>query len=123
MNIGERIKTLRHQQNISTKELAAKLDIDISTLTRIENGRITTFRADFLQSVASELDVGISDLFEEKGPSAIQDNKKGQNISVLYQQNQWEKAEKLYESLLVAKDATILLLQEQIKLLKKDSAT
>lgn len=123
MNIGERIKTLRHQQNISTKELAAKLDIDISTLNRIENGRITTFRADFLQSVASELDVGISDLFEEKGPSAIQDNKKGQNISVLYQQNQWEKAEKLYESLLVAKDATILLLQEQIKLLKKDSAT
>lgn len=123
MNIGERIKTLRHQRNISTKELAAMLDIDISTLNRIENGRITTFRADFLQSVASELNVGISDLFEEKGPSAIQDNKKGQNISVLYQQHQWEKAEKLYESLLAAKDEMIVLLQEQIKLLLKNSGT
>ena len=114
MNIGERIKTLRIQQNVSTKELADSLDIDLSTLNRIENGKIATFKPEFLQAVAEKLNVGIADLFEEKGPTAIQHNQQGQNINVLYQKDQWEKAEKLYETLLAAKEEVIRLLQEQL---------
>lgn len=40
MELGYRIKRLRERQGIQAKELAQKLGIDLSTLNRIENGKL-----------------------------------------------------------------------------------
>ena len=91
---------------------------NISTLNRIENGKVATFKPQFLERLAEFLDVDISEFFGTNGNVAIQNNDNGQNINVLNQTSQSEKLEGLYEKLLQAKDVEIQSLKNQIEILK-----
>ena len=122
MILGNKIKSLREKIGITPKDLAAAMDIDISTLNRIENGKVATFKPQFLEKLASYLGVEVSDFFASNGNVAIQNNDKGQNINVLNQTQQNEKLESLYEKLLHAKENEIQLLKEQINILKSSLA-
>jgi transcriptional regulator with XRE-family HTH domain len=118
MILGNKIKSLREKKGITPKNLAAAMDIDISTLNRLENGKVATFKPQFLEKLASYLEVEVSDFFASNVNMAIYDNDKGQNINALSQTKQNEKLETLYEKLLHAKDNEIQLLKEQINILK-----
>jgi transcriptional regulator with XRE-family HTH domain len=122
MIIGNKIRAIREKKGITPKDLAAAMDIDISTLNRIENGKVATFKPQFLEKLASYLGVEVSDFFASNGNVAIQNNDKGQNINVLNQTQQNEKLESLYEKLLHAKENEIQLLKEQINILKSSLA-
>lgn len=119
MVLGHKIRLIREKKGIASKELANALDIDISTLNRIENGKVATFKPQFLEKLAEFLDVDISEFFGTNGNVAIQNNDKGQNINVLNQTQQNEKLEGLYEKLLQAKENEIQSLKEQIVILKE----
>lgn len=56
MKTGELIKQLRSKKGITQEELAAKTDISVRTIQRIENGEVDP-RAYTLQSIAAALDV------------------------------------------------------------------
>ena len=116
MSIGNKIKTLREGKGITPKVFADKIDKDVSTLNRIESGKISTFSPKFLKELADNLGVGIAELFDENSPIAIQHTEKGDNIGVLHQQNktQTEKIE-YYEQLLLSKDEVIKSKDEVIK--------
>lgn len=62
--IGERVKYFREIQNISQKELAIICKMEISNLSRIENGRtnITTYN---LYKICRCLNITLKDIFEE----------------------------------------------------------
>ena len=61
--VGKRIKELREAQNIKQFELAEKLDIEPTNLSKIENG-VYLPREDKLRKIASVLNVEIKDLFD-----------------------------------------------------------
>lgn len=56
MKTGELIKQLRTKKGITQEELAARTDISVRTIQRIENGEVDP-RAFTLQSIASVLEV------------------------------------------------------------------
>lgn len=56
MRIGQRIKDLRLKKGITQEELAARTDISVRTIQRIENGDVDP-RSYTLQSIASVLEV------------------------------------------------------------------
>jgi transcriptional regulator with XRE-family HTH domain len=89
--IGSKIRILRERNKIDPKVFAEKLDIDLSTLNRIENNKISTFKPDFLLKIAKELNSSIGELFDQATNIAVQNNEQGQNINVLNQQAQSEK--------------------------------
>jgi transcriptional regulator with XRE-family HTH domain len=63
MNIGEYIKEKRLQKGMTQEELAAKTDISIRTIQRIENGEVDP-RSYTLQMIAKELDIDFSIFME-----------------------------------------------------------
>lgn len=64
MNIGERIKQLRKEKNLTLRELAKKADISISFLSDIENGRSKP-SLERLKAIAEALDTTVSYLLGE----------------------------------------------------------
>ena len=119
-NLGNKIRTLREKRNISPKDFADRLEIDLSTLNRIENNKISAFKPSFLLKIAELLESNIAELFDQNAPVAIQTNQEGQNINcVNFHITQAEKIEKLCEQLIASKDELIKSLQEQIVLLAK----
>lgn len=67
--IGERIKQIRSEKNISQQDLAAKCNFEKSNLSRLEAGR-TDPKLSTLEKVATGLDVTLSELFNfQKGKS------------------------------------------------------
>ena len=52
--VGERLKTLRTKQNLSVRDLAEKTGINISNISRIENGKISP-TIDVLDKLAKAL--------------------------------------------------------------------
>lgn len=63
--IGDKIKRLRLQLVMSQGQLARAAGIDQPKLSRIENGRTTSFDAEFLRRVAHALGVTVSHLLED----------------------------------------------------------
>ena len=59
---GNNIRRIRFEQNLSQKELAAKLNCSVKHLSSIENGRATP-SLEFVENVASILKVNYSALF------------------------------------------------------------
>ena len=55
--IGERIQGLRELRFLKKRELAERLGISESQLSRIENGKTATVSSDILTGLARELDV------------------------------------------------------------------
>jgi hypothetical protein len=63
-NLGKRIVALRKEKGISQSDLCYSIDIDLSTLSRLERGILNvTFTT--LYKIAKYFDVGINDLFKE----------------------------------------------------------
>lgn len=120
MTLGNNIRTIREKKGITPKDLASALDIDISTLNRIENGKVATFKPQFLEKLAEYLGVEVSVFFSSYGNLNIQNNDKFQNNNLENETLQNEKLELLYEKLLHAKENEIALLKEQINLLKSN---
>lgn len=52
--VGERLKALRSKQNLSVRDLAEKTGINISNISRIENGKISS-TIDVLDRLAQAL--------------------------------------------------------------------
>jgi transcriptional regulator with XRE-family HTH domain len=102
--IGHKIRTLRELHKIDPKVLADRLDIDLSTLNRIENNKIRTFKPDFLLKLAEELHSNIAELFDQASNIAIQNNEQGQNVNVLNQHLQAETREKQSETEILLKE-------------------
>ncbi|WP_132013183.1 helix-turn-helix domain-containing protein [Hydrogenispora ethanolica] len=68
MNIGQRIKQLREQQNMSVSALAKLAGISQPNLWRIENeGQQPTF--DILERIINALGMTLSDFFKDNSPS------------------------------------------------------
>jgi len=63
MTIGEYIKEKRLQMGMTQEELAAKTDISIRTIQRIENGEVDP-RSYTLQMIAKVLDIDFSSFME-----------------------------------------------------------
>ena len=58
-NIGQRIKELREQRDMSQEKLAAILNINKATLSRIENGGTKTVGSDILMTLAECFNVSV----------------------------------------------------------------
>lgn len=73
MNVGERIKQLRKEKNLTLRELAEKADISISFLSDIENGRSNP-SLERLKAIAEALDTTVSYLLGENSTAFIPDD-------------------------------------------------
>lgn len=62
--IGRRLRELRLQKNLTQKELAFIVDVEISQITRIERGIINTSILN-LMKIADALEISISDFLKE----------------------------------------------------------
>lgn len=62
--IGERLQELRLQKNLTQKELAFILDIEISQITRIERGVINTSVLSLMR-ISDALEMSISEFLKE----------------------------------------------------------
>ena len=62
LKIGQRILELRSKNNISQRELCYAIEIDISTLSRLESGKLNvTLRT--LYKIAKHFGIEVKDLF------------------------------------------------------------
>ncbi len=67
--VGQRIKEIRTEKNISQQDLASKCNFEKSNMSRLEAGR-TDPKLSTLKKVASGLGVEINELFDfQKGKS------------------------------------------------------
>lgn len=62
MNIGEKIKKLRKEQNITQKKFAEKAGIPYMTLVKIEQGVSDNPTIKNLKAITDTLDISIDDL-------------------------------------------------------------
>ena len=71
MKIGQKIRALRKQNNMSVDELAKKLNKDRATIYRYENGDIGSLPANILEPLALALNVTPADLLLTENSPAI----------------------------------------------------
>lgn len=62
--IGSRLQELRLQKNLTQKELAFIVDVEISQITRIERGIINTSVLN-LMKIVDALEISMSDFFRD----------------------------------------------------------
>ena len=62
--IGSRLQELRLQKNLTQKELAFMLDVEISQITRIERGIINTSILNLIK-IVDALEISMSDFFKD----------------------------------------------------------
>jgi transcriptional regulator with XRE-family HTH domain len=99
MNIRNNICELREVKHFTLKALASELDVNISTLNRVENGKITQFKPHFLVKLSELLSCTIDELFR------VQVNKEDLPLT----------KEQLYKELIATKDGRIKDLERQLK--------
>lgn len=63
MNIGDNIKVIRERKRMTAKALASELDLDISTLNRVENGIIKQFKPEFIIKICQIFGCTLDELF------------------------------------------------------------
>jgi transcriptional regulator with XRE-family HTH domain len=78
MKTGQLIKELRLKKGITQEDLAAKTDISVRTIQRIESGDVDP-RAYTLQSIAVALDVDFAMLANSESELEAVDDQKGNN--------------------------------------------
>lgn len=61
-NIGEKIKKIRNDQNLTQEELAQKAEISYITLVKIEQGKVENPTMKTLQKIAKALAVSLDEL-------------------------------------------------------------
>ena len=62
VQLGSRIKQIRHEKKMSQVNLAAKCDFEKASMSRIESGK-TNSTILTLRKISDALDVNVSDLF------------------------------------------------------------
>lgn len=86
MTFGERIKELRKAKGFSQRELAGRISIDFSYLSKIENGRMEPPSEEVILRIAEELDANADELIILAGkfPSDLaQELKTVERVNVL----------------------------------------
>jgi transcriptional regulator with XRE-family HTH domain len=63
-NIRERLQQLRLQKNLTQKELAFMVDVEISQITRIERGIINTSVLNLMR-ICDALEISVSEFLKE----------------------------------------------------------
>lgn len=71
--LGERIKELRTEQNMSISELAEKAGVAKSYLSSIERNKQTNPSIQFIEKISDALDVSVNDLLYDAGDVKIED--------------------------------------------------
>ncbi|WP_051966515.1 helix-turn-helix domain-containing protein [Kitasatospora mediocidica] len=66
-DVGERIRTLRHQRGLSQLQLAERIGVDVKTISRAENGHYP-ISVDQLARIAYGLDVPSARLLPDDRP-------------------------------------------------------
>lgn len=64
-SLGENIRKIRNEKEISTEKLGAKIGISSETIFLIERGKTKNPSIDTLQKIASALDVTIDELLKK----------------------------------------------------------
>lgn len=64
ITIGEKIKTLRKEMKLTQKELAHKIGVTASTVTKYENGQLEP-NIEVLNKIATTFNISISTLIED----------------------------------------------------------
>ncbi len=77
-NIGKKVRKLRENKKMSTKELAEKANISAGMISQLERGS-TSGSVETLRKIAKVLDTTLASLFESK-----QDTKKHRNYEALH---------------------------------------
>lgn len=66
MTIGERIRALRKQKKLSSKELATVIGVTPAYLSMLEKGKRTNPTKEVLQKIANTLEIPLDELFREE---------------------------------------------------------
>lgn len=80
MSLGQRLKTLREQRQLSQVELARKAHLTQPALSRIEVGGVKQPRLAVLQRLAEALEVSVGYLLGETGGAGTQEPMLGELI-------------------------------------------
>ena len=62
MTFGERLRQLRHERQMNQRTLAARVGIDFTYLSKLENGRMAPPSADTIVKLAQALDTDADEL-------------------------------------------------------------
>lgn len=73
MTFGQALKELRRSKEVSQRELADRVGVDFSYISKIENNRMPPPAADTIERICRALDVSADDLLAMSGkvPSSI----------------------------------------------------
>jgi transcriptional regulator with XRE-family HTH domain len=61
-DFGDRLRELRHQKGLNQRELADKVDIDFTYLSKIETGKMSPPSQDTIRKLAEVLDADLDEL-------------------------------------------------------------
>ena len=61
--LGEHLRRAREAQKLSTRQVAERAGVDMSTVVRIENGAFATPRLETVKALAEALDIPISNVY------------------------------------------------------------
>lgn len=110
MNTGERIKSARKAAGLTQTELAEKLGLKFSVISKYETGRVVNLKREVIEEIAKALNVRPSWLMclDDKDPAAIGDglDEKYEEVRDIFNQLDQENAESL-------KEYALFLLQRQ----------
>jgi transcriptional regulator with XRE-family HTH domain len=67
MEFGQRLRNLRKQKNLSQRDLAARVGIDFTYLSKIEGGRLDPPSEVIIRRIAQELDANEDELINLAG--------------------------------------------------------
>lgn len=75
MTFGQALKELRRSKDISQRELADRVGVDFSYISKVENDRMSPPAADTIERICEALEVSADDLLAMTGkvPSSIKE--------------------------------------------------
>ena len=78
MNIGQKIRNIRNQKDITLTKLAKRVETSVSHLSDIEREKIKNPSFKMVQKIANALDVPISDFLTEEDRKKLNTGNSGQ---------------------------------------------
>ncbi|MFH1543241.1 MAG: helix-turn-helix transcriptional regulator [Patescibacteria group bacterium] len=66
ISLGEKIKKLRNDKDLTQEELARKANIPYATLMKIENGQVKNPTIKTIYKIAKALNISLDELIDEK---------------------------------------------------------
>lgn len=93
--LGQKIKYLRKQQNITQEKLAELINMDITSLSKIETGRNYP-QPETIEKISKALNVEIGQIFTFQSPETKEDYIKAINRNIQIIENNEEKLRILY---------------------------